>query len=352
MKEKFNSGVDANEWATWAEAKWGLPAYRLKKIMAAHGQWQIRVDELSGVKKTTRRPPGRGKCVGGLSQANVGCRQVGGGRTNLFKHINLRVKRWLAVQRSNCHPVESMELVEVFRDELTAEIEAAEAELKKRSLSAVTNEKFLLRSVKPSQLNSEEVPEMATEVVATDYDSLEEVTRVKLMTEQELTQWLDKMMERQSNLSKDEYKKSFVRTLVQSIEGTGSLPKPSRLINMSDEDAAMRVQLGWKLWDHKLWTAAFATASQLQNLVQPVAPFEENRKNMVIGQSDQLEIWIRIWPGEEQKTTKKRKQPEGVDEGQVSAAPFLPEKETEGKATPEMFRVTYEARQVIHNYFD
>ena len=123
---------------------------------------------------------------------------------------------------------------------------------------------------------------------------------------------------------------------------------------MSMEDAAMRVKLGWKLWDHQLWTAAFSTASQLQNMVQPPARFIENRKNMVIGQSDQTKICLRTGPREEQKTTKKRKekQPDGGNEGQVSAAPFLPVKETEGKATPEMFRLTYELRQVIHNYFD
>ena len=123
---------------------------------------------------------------------------------------------------------------------------------------------------------------------------------------------------------------------------------------MSMEDAAMRVKLGWKLWDHQLWTAAFSTASQLQNMVQPPARFIDNRKNMVIGQSDQMKICLRTGPREEQKTTKKRKekQPDGGNEGQVSAAPFLPVKETEGKATPEMFRLTYELRQVIHNYFD
>ena len=101
---------------------------------------------------------------------------------------------------------------------------------------------------------------------------------------------------------------------------------------MSMEDAAMRVKLGWKLWDHQLWYAAFGTASQLQNMVQPPARFIENRKNMVIGQSDQTKICLRTGPREEQKTTKKRK-----------------EKQPDGG---KMFRLTYESRQVIHNYFD
>jgi hypothetical protein len=114
---------------------------------------------------------------------------------------------------------------------------------------------------------------------------------------------------------------------------------------MSMEDAAMRVKLGWKLWDHQLWTAAFGTASQLQNMVQPVARFIENRKHIVIGQSDQIAIWLRTGPCEEQKIAKKRKvnQLDGGNEGQVSAVSFLPVK---------YVRVTYEARQVIHNYFD
>eukprot|EP00972_Heterocapsa_arctica_P032195 4744728-Heterocapsa_arctica.AAC.1 len=59
MLEKANSGVDGQEWAACAQAKWGLPAYRLRKIMVASAQWQTRVDEISGVKKTRRRTKGR-----------------------------------------------------------------------------------------------------------------------------------------------------------------------------------------------------------------------------------------------------------------------------------------------------
>ena len=357
MMEKANSGICKKEWAKWAEAQWGLPAHRLKKIMLAADSWRQRTTRI-----TNCITKGRGKGLGVLSQANVGCRQGGGGRTDWFKPIRFRVKRWLAVQRSNCHPIESMELVEVFCDQLTAEIEAAQAELKKRSLADVTHETRPLEEKqaheeKPSGetwQDVEEVPEMATEVVATDYVALEEVTRVQRMTQPELKLWLDKMMERRSKLSEQTYNKYFVKAFMSSIKDTGSLPKPSRLINLSDEDAAMRVKLGWKLWDHQLWYAAFGTASQLQNMVQPPARFIENRKNMVIGQSDQTKICLRTGPREEQKTTKKRKekQPDGGNEGQVSAAPFLPVKETEGKATPEMFRLTYELRQVIQNYFD
>eukprot|EP00972_Heterocapsa_arctica_P106133 15634050-Heterocapsa_arctica.AAC.1 len=59
MLEKAKSGVNEKDWATLAQAKWGMPAYRLKKTMQSSEQWQIRVDELSGVKKTTRIPNGR-----------------------------------------------------------------------------------------------------------------------------------------------------------------------------------------------------------------------------------------------------------------------------------------------------
>eukprot|EP00972_Heterocapsa_arctica_P035732 5256308-Heterocapsa_arctica.AAC.1 len=69
--------------------------------------------------------------------------------------------------------------------------------------------------------------------------------------------------------------------------------------------------------------------------------------------SDQILIWVRIGQCEEQKITKKRKvQLDGGKEGHVSAAPFLPVKEIEGKAMPEQCRLTYEARQIIINFFD
>jgi hypothetical protein len=48
-----------------------------------------------------------------------------------------------------------------------------------------------------------------------------------------------------------------------------------------------------------------------------------------------------------------QRDPKADAEGRnASAAPCLPVKETEGKATPEKSWVTHEARHVIHNYFD
>jgi hypothetical protein len=55
MMEKANSGIDEHEWATWAEAKWGVPAYRLKKIMAASGQWQIRMEQEQRMEQQQQR---------------------------------------------------------------------------------------------------------------------------------------------------------------------------------------------------------------------------------------------------------------------------------------------------------
>jgi hypothetical protein len=49
-----------------------------------------------------------------LRVGSVGCRGKDGGRPDLFKHIRLRVKRWLAVQRSLCHHVDAMELDELL----------------------------------------------------------------------------------------------------------------------------------------------------------------------------------------------------------------------------------------------
>jgi hypothetical protein len=64
--------------------------------------------------------------------------------------------------------------------------------------------------------------------------------------------------------------------------------------------------------------------------------------------SDQIPIWATIGQCEEGKVTKKRNvQLVGGKGGQVSASPLLPAKETGGKATPDKFRITHEAMQLL-----
>jgi hypothetical protein len=364
LLEKSELGLSKKNWEAWATETYQIPIRRLKKLLLAaqSGVLKTRVNNIN-LKRTRCINNGRGKAGedngGGLPPATMGCRSVGGGRPDGFKHIKFRVKRWLAVQRSRCHHVEHMEVVKVYRDELACEIEAASAELQnillqeaKRKMPVVEKQAHEEKPSGNKRKVIEVVAETAIEVVAEGYEALEEVTRVEGMNKQQLIDWLNLMETRATKLSSDKYCRDFNRSLLNSIDETVLL-KPPRLTNLSEEDEAMRVKLGWKLWNHKLWIAAFGTASQLQNMVQFVEPFMQNRPQLVIGISDQIAIWIRIGR-EEQKITKKWevKQLDGGKKGQVSEEPFLPCNETEGKATPETFRLTYEARQIITNFFD
>jgi hypothetical protein len=185
-----------------------------------------------------------------------------------------------------------------------------------------------------------------------------------------LIEWIQKIDERKTHLSSQSYRKGFSRDLVRHIDAV--LLKPSVLTHLTMEDEATRVKLGWMLWDYKMWTAAFGTDKDLKPYVQPVDVFQKDRIYFVIGMSDQIPIWVKIgrskqvYMGSERrrKTGKSRPDPvqpgHGVEGQRISAAPVLPIDGTagstltrqSGESQHEKFRITYEARQLIHHYFD
>jgi hypothetical protein len=93
------------------------------------------------------------------------------------------------------------------------------------------------------------------------------------------------------------------------------------------EDEETRVKLAWMLWDHKMWTAAFAADHQLTKLVVPTETFVED---MTLG---------RAFP---------HPAPSGPG---AFLCPWSLRPDA-GNADQEKFRITYEAMQIIYNWFD
>jgi hypothetical protein len=413
MHAKIVAGCTPSVWNAFVLTKWkNLRLCQLKRIMRDRHVWKERVEILGSGLETRFSKKGRIKAGldngRGLAHGSTGKRKKGGGRKDVFCHIKARVKRWLEVQRARCHHVDCNDLVEVFVDEMISERDAAKEELRKRLLpkekadaekeahdNAQAEKKAKeqaqdeiddehvrqtsrLKEGLESKHRIEEVDEDLQEdggidqiVVEEGDKTLQEVSRVKDMATPDLKEWIQKIDGRMAHLSNPKYRKGFSEGLVRQIDAV--LLKPSVLTQLSMEAEATRVKLGWMLWDYKMWTAAFGTDKDLKPYVQPTAAFIENREKTVIGMSDQIPIWVKIgrskqvYMGSERLRRKRQKtshdpvQPgHGVEGQRISAAPVLPIDGTAGStltrqngdATQEKFRITYEARQIIRNYFN
>ena len=121
---------------------------------------------------------------------------------------------------------------------------------------------------------------------------MEEVSRVEGVGTPELEAWSKQMHERLEKLTGEGYKHTYTQGLVHSVQAR--LLKPSKLCILTMEEEQSRVQLGWSLWDRKMWIAGCAGQKELEKYVASAGAFIAHRAECVVGMSDQIPVWVKI----------------------------------------------------------
>ena len=197
--------------------------------------------------------------------------------------------------------------------------------------------------------------------------------------------WVEEMERRLAKLSKSEtYRKTFKNKIaadIGAVEGT-----PSRYTALSGDEEQIRFELSVQQFDQRLWLAAFGTEEQLSMHVADAKKFMLHRKDIVLVFVDQIPFWVKVgkmrtlfasW-GKNKKIRKGA--PEVADAEGASDAPpskrrrldpkvaemvgkvesaakdlsMEGQTQTRGamKSGQEKYRITFEARQAVLNYFD
>ena len=162
------------------------------------------------------------------------------------------------------------------------------------------------------------------------------------------------------------YIKTCKNSLQAFVGGVSAAPSRVSTLTMSEEKA--RAKLTWQSLDHRIWQAAFADEQELSQVVSSPKEFIKNRHLTVIGFSDQVPFWVKLGSTGTQlymeKELKRRRvssktsaegSTEVVSAEQGSEEQKPPEISTltraDGQAEEDKYRITYEARQVLYNYF-
>jgi hypothetical protein len=360
------SAASMKEFAIVAGVKYGMPWKRLKLILQKQQVWQKLVEDRKLGKGFSGSSAANGVRTHQCKRARkfgVGMRAPGGGRKDRFWHVKLRVKRWLAQERSRCHFVDKQDLLNEFMEQCEEEASAADKVLQTRTAmtdadpSSPVN-KLVQLPVELGYLAQETVP-------APGYEDLKEVCWVESMETEDLQKWIEELRDRVSKLSLSEkYSETYSTTLAAQIEA--KLLKPSRMSKLSMEEEEARVKATWQQFDHLLWVAAFGNEDVLRKYVADPAHWMQNREKVVVGMSDQIPVWVKVgrtkqlYCAEELKAANQNmKKQQQVQLPALQAGGLKTAEGTEGStltrttgdATAEKFRITYEARQVVMNYF-
>ena len=360
-KMQMNAAT-AREFRVQAVARFAMPWRRLQLILQRKRVWQQLIEERQLGKGSSGSVKAR-NCNNkasrtGARKFGVGCRLKGGGRKDAFWHIKLRVKRWLARERSRCHYVSKQDLLEEFMEECEEEAIFGDSVLKKMDAgthSAVKAEEN--RLVASSDGGVYEAS------VAKGYEGIEETSRVSLMDREELEAWVKKLRERVSKLSlSQKYAETYASTMTAQIGA--KLEKPSRMSKLTMEEEEARVKATWQQFDYMMHVAAFGSIETLKKYVSDPVHWIENRGSVVIGMSDQIPVWVKIGRNkqlycEEELQRKCSKQAlkaiVPLQAGALKAAIGTEGSSltrTTGDATAEKYRITYEARHLVLNYFN
>ena len=83
--------------------------------------------------------------------------------------------------------------------------------------------------------------------------------------------------------------------------------KPQRLVDLSKEEEMHRLHQTWKLIDERLSLGAFGHKQELSAHVGDAASFMEQRKQLVVLQSDQMPVYALLRPGEQLYVAHERR---------------------------------------------
>ena len=142
MKKNLKLFSNPREFRQKMEDLYSKPWSTLKIILAGESIWRRRVQALKLGKGTTGTLAAKGTCSKGkkIARVNKGCRKDGAGRKDVFKHVKVRLKAWLDKERSMCHHVDKVDLVEEFLDMLADDLQDLSEEKRRRKVELTNDE--------------------------------------------------------------------------------------------------------------------------------------------------------------------------------------------------------------------
>jgi len=183
------------------------------------------------------------------------------------------------------------------------------------------------------------------------------------MTEAALKDWVTELRCRITKLSMSQkYAETYASSMAAQIGA--KLEKPSRMSKLTMEEEEARVKATWQQFDYMLHTAAFGSIEVLKKYIADPAHWMEHRGDIVVGMSDQIPVWIKIgrdkqlYCSEElqnrcSKAALKALEPKPAEELKaIVGTEGSTLTRTTGDSDAEKYRVTYEARHVVLNYFN
>ena len=127
----LKSSCNEKEVKSRAMKKYGLTWQKLQNIVSNIEEWQnlvkqMKLSKMTGLKKQTASKFEK--------KHGVGCRRLGAGRVDKFKHVKVRLKAWLEKEREHGHFVDKSDLVIEFLEMCADESEVCIEEIKKRKM--------------------------------------------------------------------------------------------------------------------------------------------------------------------------------------------------------------------------
>jgi hypothetical protein len=312
-------------WKKECVKTYGRQWITLKKILHGENEWRNRMKSFKLGFGSTGTTAAKGTCSKGgrwLKKGGTGARMPGAGRKDKFAHLKLQVRAWLEKERSRCHHVDKVDLLEEFIDCCQLELELVEERL--AALNEDDSEK---------QQNEETKDEGSPELKVKTKKSMVELLQiinggdcevsaapgfegmltseehVKQLSHEELEDWQKELESRVEALKNSpKYRETFQARLLQSIGG--KLMQPGRMSTLSMEEEEAGVKATWKELDAALWLAAFGSEEDLLKVVASPAEFVMQREKLIVGFSDQIPVWVKIGRGKQvycENELKKRK---------------------------------------------
>ena len=286
MKKNMKLFSNPKEFKKKMEDLYSKPWDTLKIILAGESVWRKRVQTLKLGKGTTGTLAAKGTCSKGKKNVriNKGCRKDGAGRRDVFKHVKVRLKAWLDKERSMCHHVDKVDLVEEFLDMLADDLQDLSEEKRRRKLELTNDE-----GLKPKSSLLQLVEHGDEVVESLEPDKLD----LLKMSDAAIVLYEEEVKNRSERLKASrKYFENFGDRIVQQMGA--KMLAPGRLSALSMKEEEQRVKCSWRDFDSVLWVACFGETDQLAKFVANPVDFQSCRHQLVIGFSDQIPVWVKI----------------------------------------------------------
>ena len=340
MKELKKVCAKPSEWKALCCKTYSKTWKTLKLILDGEEEWRERMKELKIGYGSTGSTAAKGTCSKGgrfLKKGGVGARRRGAGRKDKFWHLKMQVKAFLETERSRCHHVDKVDLVEEFVDYAKQELElvneriayaaapegdegkndsgeenkeAAERNEGKEDAGEKNKEPAEEAAQKKEgaknivRKSTHELLQLATsgdfeEKIAAGFEGLRSsAEHVESLSPEELEEWQELLKNIIKRLNESvKYRESFGNRLLDNVGG--KLMQPGRMTTLSMEEEEAGVKATWKEFDAALWLAAFGEEEDLMKLVASPEEFITHREDTVIGFSDQIPVWVKIGRGKQ-----------------------------------------------------